>query len=262
MTRVRTMHIASVMLVSLPWGCGGDRVVGENRPGAARPAMERPDAAPESGTAPSGVPAPGASSMTSLDAGPSHGFFVAAEPCDATGLIRIRETAHEASSSTRVTAAHGYVVSFDPPAVRADLTLSVAGPLEFGYAGSVDHADLPGAPDCETLRADAVFAVFELEGGQREVEFPLLNDTTSDYTDYNGSCGATVDFTVAAPADRVRIFGMIPSTHALEGPVSLTKDPSGHWKGQRTDADFPHCGDAGYLFLFAAHEGGYLVGLR
>lgn len=262
MARVKLMHVAGLVLLPLLWRCGGDRVVGENRRGAARPAMERSDGAPESETDASYVPAPGASSTTLLDAGRYHGSFVAAEPCDQTGLIRILATAYEASPSTKVTAAHGYVVSFDPPAVSADVTLSLDGPLEFAYAGSVDHTDLPGAPDCESLRADAVFAVFELQGGRREVEFPLLNDTTIDYTDYSGSCGTAVDFSVAAPADRVRIFGLLPSTHTFEGPVTLTEDASGHWKGRTTDADFPHCGDDGYLFLVAAHKGGYLVGLR
>jgi hypothetical protein len=223
--------------------------------------MEPPDVT-STGTDASGIPAPGAPSNTTLDAGPHYGFFSAAEPCDATGTISIHATPLDGTVSTK--AARGYVVSFDPPAVRADVALSLnALPGAGEYVGSVDHADLPGAPDCESLRADAVFAVFELGGGRLDVELaPPINDTAIDYMDRKGSCGATVDFTVAAPADRVRIFGMIPATHTLEGPVFLTEDTSGHWKGQVTDADFPHCGGGGYMFLVAAHKGAYLVGLR
>jgi hypothetical protein len=246
--RISFVSLAGV-LVAITVNCGGDRLVGENRTLAPEPPDSSTSASDLDATVPEAAPG---------DAGAPQHRFSAADPCGPTGVVAIAGTTPFSLSTETTASARGYIVRFDPPAVLADVSLMEETPavFPFRYAATVNPAELPDAPDCEALRSDAVFTIFRSGTGNFMADQPYINPSSG-----SAGCGGSIDYQVEAPADRVRVFGMLPGAKMLEGPLALTHDANDHWIGQMSDVALPGCLTPGYVIILVAHYGRYVVGI-
>lgn len=183
------------------------------------------------------------------------------DPCDAVGLI---ELADESAAVLRATA---YVVAFDPPRVLS--TRELTKTQYDTWQGRIDPRELPGAPDCMALRADAVFVVDTKADGTHQ--FPVRSDGVHatpvvgdgfNATSPVDSCSTTyVSFDPRiGPVSEVRGFELSLADSSLEGPFQMTQGPLG-WQVPGPDAGLLGCNRPGKVNLVAAHEDGILVGL-
>ncbi|HVU01672.1 MAG TPA: hypothetical protein VHE30_07970 [Polyangiaceae bacterium] len=239
-----SLSLVPLILVAVLFpACGGDVRVAE------RAAQEPPSGSRDSG------PSPPAPSATGVPIGfPSHVYPPTNDLCDAVGIIILN---YLPATFDPVISGTGYVVGFDPPGVLGSAILT--DPYGVGtYYGELDSRNLQGSPSCETLRSDARFAVFDRASG------PVVPTSESPATFNVRRMGSGCDSSVSATsdlADRVRAFGMVPGSNALDGPLELQSNSRGDFGGVVDVATFPRCADPNFLVITVGHSGPLLVGL-
>jgi hypothetical protein len=189
---------------------------------------------------------------------PSLPLWVSNDPCDAAGFLDFYAEDHAYAGVT------GYVIAFDPPEVLKVIELEKAdGGIT--WQARIDHLDLPGPPDCNSLRGAAAFTIATLRDGAHGIpyswgaasSFPQETGAYCPYPSGNFYRGTTL-------ITDVRAFGMLLDGATLDGPFqveweSLADTTTFH--ASDPDAGLSLCQRPAYLNFLVAHRGSILVGM-
>jgi hypothetical protein len=189
---------------------------------------------------------------------PSLPLWVSNDPCDAAGFVDFYAEDHAYAGVT------GYVIAFDPAEVLKVITLEKADGGTTWQA-RIDHLDLPGPPDCNSLRAAAAFTIATLRDGAHGIpyswgaasSFPQETGAYCPYPAGNFYRGTTLITDVHA-------FGMLLETATLDGPFPVkweTLADTTTFRASDPDAGLSLCQRPAYLNFLVAHRGSVLVGM-